>query len=148
MAAHGLAERRATLARLKTLVGGRVWQGSVDDDVEIPRDTSDKVLPHIVVSFGAPVRSARDRNLANLDKGQPHILPASIACVAGDADAAQVVMAAVFDLLVDWAPSETSDMWESKNGYSASRDATANTPSRRISGIFLETVVNHGVDGD
>ncbi|WP_406245795.1 hypothetical protein ACI7YT_12195 [Microbacterium sp. M] len=147
MAAHGLAERRATLARLKTINAGRAWQGSVDDDYEVPREPgTGKVLPHTIVDFGAPVRSSRDRNLTNPEKGQPHILPANIACVAGDYDSAQVLMAAVFDLLVDWAPSSTSDPWESKGGYGSRRAATANTPTRHIEGLFLEDVVNQGID--
>lgn len=145
MAAHGLEERRATLARMKTINAGRAWQGSVDDDYEIPRDTSGRVLPHAIIDFGAPVKTARDRNLANREKGQPHVLPANIAIVAGDPDAAQVTMAAYFDLLVDWAPSDTADSWEAKGGYGSRRAATDSTPSRIIEGMFLETVVNQGI---
>lgn len=144
MAADGLIERRATLARLKTLVGGRVWQGSIDDDTQIPRDSAGRVLPHIVVNFGAPVRTTRDRVLANGEKGQPHVLPANIACVAGDYDSAQTVMAAVMDLLLDWRPSATSDAYEAKGGYGTRRDSTEASPSRRIEGLFLEAVINSG----
>ena len=142
MAANGLSERRATLARMKTINGGRAWQGTVDDDYEIPRDADGRVLPHAIIDFGAPVRSTFDRNLAHMEKGQPHILPANIAIVAGDPDAAQVTMAAYFDLLLDWKPSTTADPWEAKGGYGSRRPSTSSVPTRYIEGLFLETSVN------
>lgn len=148
MPAHGLPERRTTLARLRTINAGRCWQGSVDDDYDIPRDADGRVIPHGVIDFGAPVKSARDRNLTNAEKGQPHVLPGSLAIVAGDPDEAQTLMAAYFDLLIDWAPSASADPWEAKGGYGSRRPATSNTPTRFIEGLFLECVVNQGVDWD
>lgn len=149
MSAHGLAERRATLARLQAITWLKTWQGSVDDDDQIPREEgTGRVLPYVVVDFGAPVKSTRDRNIANPEKGQPHVLPANIACVGGNADDAQAVMAAVFESLVDWAPSATADAWEAKGGYGSRRSSTASTPTRYLEGLFLESVVNQGVDGD
>lgn len=142
MAAHGLEERRSTLTRLKTINGGLAWQGSVDDDYIIPRDKDGRVAVHVVVDFGTPVKTARDRNLAHREKGQPHILPANIAIVAGDPGAAQDAMAAVFDLLVDWEPSKTADAWEAKGGYGSRRPATGAHPTRYLEGLFLECVVN------
>lgn len=145
MAAHGLEERRSTLARLKTINGGRAFQGSLADDYEVPRDADNRVAAHIIIDFGAPVKTARDRNLANAEQGQPHVLPANIACVAGDADSSQVLMAAVFKLLVDWAPSDTADPWEAKGGYGTRRPATQAVPTRYVDGLFLETTVNQGI---
>jgi hypothetical protein len=147
VAGHGLEERRATLARVKALVGGRVYESALPDDANPPRSSDGKIAPHIILDFGAPVRSARDRNLSNPEKGQPHVLPVNAACIAGDADAASVVSAALFDLLVDWAPSETSDPYEAKGGYGGKRPATGNTPTRYVSGSFFECVTNQGVDG-
>ncbi|WP_217182699.1 hypothetical protein [Streptomyces sp. AC495_CC817] len=147
MAAHGLEERRATLAKLQTINSGRAFQGSLDDAYEVPRDpSSGRALPHVIVDFGAPVRTARDRNLAKREQGQPHVLPANIACVAGNADDAQLLMAAVFTLLVDWEPSATSDAWEAKGGYGTRRPATQSTPTRFVEGLFLEAVTNQGID--
>lgn len=155
MAAHGLAERKATVARLKEIPGviqpdesPLVWQGSVEDDKMIPRDGAGKVFPYIVIDFGAPVRSTRDRNLTNAEQGQPHVLPASVACIAGTAEDAQELMASVFEMLVDWKPSATADPWESQGGYGTRQPSTGSTPTRFIEGLFLQTVVNHGVDGD
>lgn len=147
MAAHGLEERRATLAKLKTINAGRAFQGSLDDDYEVPRDLSGKVLPHAIIDFGAPVKTARDRNLAYREQGQPHVLPANIACIAGNADDAQALMATVFALLVDWAPSDTSDSWEAKGGYGTRRPSTSSTPTRFVEGLFLEATVNQGLQG-
>lgn len=142
MSAYGLDERRNTLARIQTINAGRAWQGSVLDDYEIPRDSSGRVLPHAIIDFGAPVRTARDRALAYGEKRQPHVLPVNIACVAGDYDKAQALAAAIHDLLLDWAPSEGSDPFESKGGYGTRRPSTENTPTRYIEGLFLECVVN------
>lgn len=144
MGAYGLEERRNTLARLKTINAGRFWQGTIDDDYPLPRDPSGRVLPHGIVDFGAPVRTARDRNLSKGEKGQPHVLPVSISLVSGDKDSAQELAAAVLDLLLDWAPSETSDAYEAKGGYGTRRPSTANVPTRVIDGLFLEAVINNG----
>lgn len=145
MAAHGLQERQATVARAKTLVGGRVFQSAVPDDQQVPRSPDGKVLAHIVLDFGAPVRSMRDRNLTNPEQGQPHVLPLNAACIAGDPETASKVMAALFDLLIDWAPSATSDAYEALGGYGANRPATGSTPTRFIEGLFFQAVVNQGV---
>ncbi|MFT4258051.1 hypothetical protein [Microbacterium sp.] len=146
MAGHGLEERRATLARLKTINGGRAFQGALSDDYEVPRDSSGRVLPHILVDFGAPIQTARDRCLAKREQGQPHVLPATLACVAGNADDAQALMAAAFDLLVDWSPSDTCDSYEAKGGFGSRRPATAAVPTRFAEGLYLEAVTNQGVD--
>ena len=145
MAAHGLQARRSTLAKMKTINAGRAFQGSVEDETIIPRDTSGRVLPYAVVDFGTPVKTARDRNLANREKGQPHALPATISLIAGDFDAAQTLMAAYVDLLLDWAPSDSSDSWELKGGWGTRRNATDNTPSRYIEILYWETVVNQNI---
>lgn len=145
MAANGNAERKATIVRAKGLVGGRVYESALPDDTNPPRSADGRIAPHIILDFGAPVRSARDRNIANPEKGQPHVLPVNAACIAGDAGTAGDVAAALFDLLVDWAPSATSDAFEAKGGYGTNRPATGNTPSRFVSGLFLESVVNQGV---
>lgn len=147
MAAHGLEESRATIARLKnhiTPVGSRVFESFIPDHAEIPRDASGAVLAHVVVDFGAPVKTVKDRVLGKPELGQPHILPANIACIAADADTARAVMAAVVNRVVDWAPSATADAWELKGGYGGNRAATSNTPTRAISGVFLECTVNNG----
>ncbi|MBT2484861.1 MULTISPECIES: hypothetical protein [unclassified Microbacterium] len=149
MAAHGLQERRNTLAKLKTINGGRAWQGSVDDEAIIPRHTEDgSVMAYAVITFGAPVKTKRDRNLTNSELGQPHVLGATIACVAGDPDDAQDLMADVIELLVDWKPSESADAYEAKGGFGSRRPATENVPTRYIEGLYLETTVNQGVDWD
>lgn len=145
--AHGINERRSTVARLTTLAGGRVWKGSVDDDDDLPREwITGRVRPHIVVRFGAPVRSSKERNLTNGDLQQPHILSGTVYCVAGNVDDAEELMAAVVETLVDWAPSPSSDPWEASNGFGAKRSQTANTPTRYIEAVFITTTVNLGVE--
>lgn len=148
MAAHGLQERRNTLTRLKTINGGRAWQGSVDDEAQIPRHPDGTVKAYAVLAFGTPIKTKRDRNLTNGELGQPHILPVTVSCVAGDPDDAQELMADVIELLVDWAPSDSSDPFEAKGGFGTRRNATQNTPTRHIEGVYLETTVNQGVDWD
>lgn len=145
MAADGDVEIENTLERLETLVEGRVYESAVPDSVQIPTRNG-KVLPYIVVDFGATVRSLRDRNIANPEKGQPHVLPVNIACIAGTARAARKTRKDVMDLLLDWRPSETADAYEAKGGYGTNRPATGNTPTRFVSGSFFESVINQGVD--
>ena len=142
MAADGSAEIDATIARAKTLVGGRVYESALPDDENPPRTADGRIAPYIILSFGATVRSLRDRILANAEKGQPHVLPLNAACIAGDAATARAVKTALFNLLVDWAPSGSADAWEAKGGYGGNRPATGNTPTRFISGSFYESVVN------
>lgn len=143
MAADGDAEIEATITRAKTLVGGRVWEGFVPDrDAALTHDANGAVVPHIILDFGASVRSAKDRHLSGPDLDQPHVLPLNAACIAGDMATARAVSKALFNLLVDWAPSATSDPWEAQGGYGSANPATANTPSRAIRGGFFSTTVN------
>lgn len=144
--AHGLVERASTKRRLESLAGGRVWQGTVDDDDIIQRFPDAKTKPYIVVQFGAPIRTTRERNLTNGDLGQPHIQTATVSCVAGDYDSAQQLMGAVVETLVDWAPSDFSDPWRLEGGFGNRRARTSNTPTRFIEGLFLTTTINLGVD--
>jgi len=137
MAANGLAERRATLARVKTLVGGRVWESALPDDQTVPIGPDGKVKPYIVLDFGAPVRVMSDRMLANPEKGQPHTLPLNAACIAGDADSAAAVAAALFDLLVDWAPSATADPFEAKGATERIAPRRARPHRSSSPGFFL-----------
>ncbi len=146
MTADGNAEIEATLARAKTLVGGRVFESALPDDADPPHTADGKIAAHIILDFGAPVRSTRDRNIANPEKGQPHVLPLNAACVAGDAATARKTKKALLDLLLDWQPSFTSDAYEALGGYGTNRPATGNTPSRFISGLFLQAVVNQNPD--
>lgn len=145
MSAFGLEERIATLARIKTVNAGRAWQGSVLDDYEVPRFPDGKPYPYTVVDFGSPVRSMRDRNLAYGEKYQPHVLPVSVTCIAGDYEKAQALAATIHDLLLDWAPSDSADPFESKGGYGTRRPSTENVPTRYLEGLFFETTVNHGI---
>ncbi|MDL5351096.1 hypothetical protein [Microbacterium sp. zg-YB36] len=147
MAADGDIEIDAVLARLRTLVGGRVYESALPDEANPPRLADGKIAPYIVADFGSTIRSARERNLANPEKGQPHVLPVNVACYAGNANDARKTRKAVIGLLLDWAPSPTSDAFEMKGGYGTRRPSTANTPTRFISGTFFETTVNVGVDG-
>lgn len=150
MSANGLVERRNTLARIKSLAGGNVQQGSFPDDAPPPRTTdgSGKIAPHIILDFGAPIRSTRDRSMGLGEKGQPHILTVNIACIAGDASAAERLMGAVFDSLLDWAPSDSADPFEAKGGYGSRRPATENTPTRFVEGLFFESIYNQSLPQD
>ena len=145
MAADATDEVEAIITRLKTLVGGRVWESALPDDEDPPRLASGAVAPYIVVDFGAPVRSTRDRNIASGELGQPHILPLNVACVAGDIATARAVAKAVFNLLVDWAPSSSSDPIVAQGGYGSNRPSTERSPTRFVKGLFFETTVNNTV---
>jgi hypothetical protein len=143
MAADADAEIEATLTRARTLVGGRVWESALPDDANPPRDANGAIKPYIILDFGAVVRSTRDRTLAHGDLKQPHILPVNAACVAGDVATARAVQKALFNLLVDWAPSSSADAYRAQGGYGSNRPATGNTPTRFVRGGFYETTVNN-----
>lgn len=149
MSADGVAERRATIAKIETVPGlsGLVFRGAVPEGAEVPRDSSGRVLAHVVVDFTAPIQSVRDRALANGELGQPHLLGASIAIISGNIDWSEDVMKDVMHTLIDWAPSSSSDPWEAKGGYGSRRPATGNVPTRYIEGLFLECAVNTGPNG-
>ena len=141
MAADADVEIEATLARLATLAGGRVFETAAPDETSVT--LNGKVFPHIVVDFGDTVRTRRDRILSTGEVNQPHILPVNVACIAGTASAARKLAKAVITLLLDWAPSNSSTGFAKEGGYSGGRSATANTPSRFVRGVFLEATVNN-----
>lgn len=143
MAADADAEIEATLTRLKTLVGGNVFETALPDDANPPRNPNGSIAPHIIAIFGAAVRSTRDRILSAGEVSQPHTLPLNLVCVAGTASAARKTAKDATALLLDWAPSASSDTYRAEGGYGGSRAATTNSPSRFVRGVFLETTVNH-----
>lgn len=147
MSADGIAERRATIARIKTIPNLIVWSGSAPDEWKPPRTPDGKVIPYVVVDFGAPIRTTRDRSIAYGEKGQPHLLVGNIACISGVQEWSEDLMAQVFDLVIDWRPSDTADPFEAQGGYGSRRAATDHTPSQFIEGLFVQTAVNQGLHG-
>lgn len=145
MTADGIAERRATVAKIETIPNLTVWVGAAPDAWDPPRDADERVLPYVVIDFGAPVRTQKERGLGLGEKGQPHILTANVACISGDADWSMDLMKAIFDLLVDWRPSDTSDPYDAQGGYGSQRTATERRPAQFIEGLFLQTTVNQGL---
>lgn len=141
MAADGDAEIEATLARLNTLAGGRIFETALSDDSDVV--LSGEVRPHVILDFGATVRTGRDRILAASEPNQPHILPVNAACIAGSAADARKLARGVMGLLLGWSPSADSDPYRAEGGYGAQRVATANTPTRFVRGIFFETTLNN-----
>ncbi len=145
MSANTISARQATLTRLSSLAGGRVFQGSIDEEgtgYDIPRDSAGRTKPHIVVDWLTPTPSRRDRVLGLGEKGQPHSLYGSFACIAGSASDAEALMGAVFDSLIDWRPETDADPYDAQGGFRERIERKSNTvPERFIEMLYLGTVV-------
>ncbi len=138
--ANGLAAMEATEAYVAAnLVGGRVFEASLDDEgvgYDVPRDDSGRVLPHILIDWLATTPSRNDRSLGLGEQEQPHSLFGSFACIAGDAKTARKVRAALFDLLVDWKPTSKSNAFTAQGGFRERIERKSSTVPERF--VFMQ----------
>lgn len=144
MTADGIVERRNTVTRVESL-GVVVHVGEAPDNWEPPRDASNRVLPYVILDFGAPIRTVQDRSIGLSEQEQPHLLTVNAACISGVRSWSEDLMKAVFAILVDWRPSESADPFTAQGGYGTRLAASGNVPSRPVEGLYLETSVNQSL---
>lgn len=138
----GEEEEAWILATLTTLVGGRVWESQVPDEVDLARETDGGVKPYIIVSFAEPSASAQGRNIATGEQGQPQLLSFQVEIYGGDADSVKEAARDVRRLLVGAQPSPAANPIRSSGGQSYSDSETASRPTRFKRVTFYRTIFN------
>lgn len=144
MAIDGAAERAYIMdatTGIGSLAGGRVFKTAVPDDYVLPKFTDGKVKPYIVVRFSRPFASTRGRAIAGGEQSQPHIMSFTITAYAGDADSAEITMAAVQNKLVGLTPPSAGFI-QAKGGFSFPESESGAKPSRFGDGSFFSLTVN------
>lgn len=139
---HSIAEQYVILERVKTLAGGRVFDG-VPDDAEIPYDEEgSRLRPYLVVTFGIPVRAARDRSILGA-RFQPYIQPFTVDCYGASADDARRLASGLIDLLLGFTPDDqnASEIEMAGGGDFRERD-TQGRPTRFIKRVQGEYLIN------
>lgn len=142
MSADGVAEQRAILARLSTLVGGRIHDG-IPDDEEVEKDAFGAIKPYIVVIFGSDVPTGADRSLMDEDV-QPLIQPLTVECWGGNADICRTTAGAVKGLIRgNWKPDplNASSIRTSGGGDFRQKDS-AGKPTRFMRAVNGEYTYN------
>lgn len=141
MSADGVAEQRAILARLGTLVGGRIFDG-IPDDEELPTATFGEIKPYIVVIFGSDVPTGADRSLMEEDV-QPLIQPLTVECWGGNADICRTTAGAVKGLIRGWKPDElNASSIRTSGGGDFRQKSSAGKPSRFMRAVNGEYTYN------
>lgn len=135
----GLVEAGAVMAELKDLFGGRVWETSVPDDVELARAPDGKVKPYCIVRFGSPFASSQGRSIALPEQDQPHVFTFSVLVISGNADWTRSGMAEVNRALVGKRLSANSTPVKATGGFSYGTKEAGSTPSRAELASFYRT---------
>lgn len=139
----GSTEIENIIARLKTLVGGRVFESGVPDEAELDRYADGSVKPYIVGKFTTPIGALRDRRAGVGERKQQQVLGMTIVAYSGHAADIRPTTNSILDLLLDWAPNGTNaTALHSMGGYSFTRSKTASAPTRFERGTHFETTIN------
>lgn len=143
MSFAAIIEPSRILARVSTLVGGRVYDGLTD--AQILAQSGDGLMPkvYIVVEFGEPIVSHSSRSIMDEDM-QPYILPVTFTIVGPTAQVCRETAGPLRELLLGWSPSDTGNattMRLSGGGQFSQKDSTG-VPSRFQRVIFAETTIN------
>lgn len=138
----GEVEEDWIITTLSTLVGGRVWETQVPDDVDLPRLPSGGVHPYIIVRFAEPLASAQGRNIGSGEQGQPQRLSFTVLVIGSDADSVKEVSRAHRRLLVDAKPSALATAIKSSGGFAYSDSEAGSRPTRFNRATFYTTIIN------
>lgn len=139
----GETEETNILGQLDDLVGGRVWESQVPDDIDLERETSGGAKPYIIVRFAEPGAASQGRNIANDEQGQPQLLSFSVTAYGNDADAVKEASREQRRRLVAFIPSDTATPIRSSGGNSFEDTDTASRPTRFRRITFYRTIFNH-----
>lgn len=94
------------LSKLKTLTGVTLLE--VEDDDQVKRKGSE-VVPYVIFSLGGPVRSSRDRGIAESARDTNQMW-ANLTCVSTNNAVARKLKNDVVTLLTDYVPSDSGRM--------------------------------------
>lgn len=125
----GLAEAEAILARLRTIAGGRIYDGGAPDYEELAKDDGGRVRPYAVVFFGEPIPDKAEATLGPT-REQPFMLPVTVQWVASDPGDLRQLAAAGAALLLEWRPTPSAGYMEPMNGGEFTTRDTQDRPTR------------------
>lgn len=101
----GIAEGKATKARLADLAGGRMFDRRPADE-QIPVYGNGEAMPYIQVSIGTPfVNPAGDKAFGDGQRESEYTLTVVVGCYAGNGDNLDALWAAVCDRMIGWSPN-------------------------------------------
>ena len=146
MSVDGILERKAVMARLKTLAGGRVFKGVPDDETH-KRFEDGSIKLYFVVLFSVPEPMVMGRSMTGGDSETPHSFVITVTAYADDADTAEQGAVAVRGLLRDWSPNAaTATPFSGLGGYITNNSDARKKPTRFSEGSHFTCEINLGAD--
>lgn len=145
MTFDGARERAYILASgtgVGAFAGGRVYPTGVPDDEDLERFADGKVKPYLIMSFSTPFANSRDRGVSGGERAQPHTMPFMATAIAGDADSAFKLIAAVQNRLVGVQPHPAATEIKATGGFSTSERDSTSRPTRFKEIAWFTTIVN------
>jgi hypothetical protein len=143
MSADGTIEREAIMTQLSTLAGGRVDEGTQDDDGHLRYPDAD-VKPYIVVIFNYPFPVPGSKGMADGDADTPHLMTFTVTVYAPDAKTAQRGGVSVRGKMSDFEPSSTSSPIGGIGGVATTNSDGRKKPSRWGQASHWGTIINLG----
>ncbi len=138
----GEAEEDFVITTLESLVGGRVWETQVPDEVELDRLTDGGVKPYIIVRFAEPLASGQGRNIGSGEQGQPQVLSFTVIVVGSDADSVKRVARKHRRLFIGVQPSSGATPIRSTGGFAYADSEAESRPTRFKRSTFYRTIIN------
>lgn len=140
------AEEEAILQRLRSnLWDGRVWDELPDETERATDAETGMVLPDIVLTFGTPFPSARDRSIEGAAQ-QPHILPFVAECFGATKDQARAGASGVIKYLNGWIPTGNASEIELTGGGGGYPNYDQGRPVRFRRAVAGMCVINLSID--
>lgn len=144
-----IAEHYDIMARIRAEIPEAALLDGVPDEETFEYDAmTGRLKPYMVITFGIPIRAARDRSILGT-RHQPHIQPFVVDAYGGDADAVRVLGSRLIDTLQGYFPGDAAAPDEqnateielSGGGDYRERD-TQGRPSRFIKRFQGEYLIN------
>ena len=127
-------------SQIESLVNYKVFTAEMPEDESLELDSHGVMKPFIVVYFGGPVRSAKDRGLISA-KYDSTVLFITIEAFAANADAAIDIKGYLLENLTGWIPEGATELVP-MGGMTYSRAGTKVRPTQYIEATSFQCFSN------
>jgi len=144
MSLDALVEQEAILARARTLLGGRIYDG-IPDETRLERDANNVLLPYAVVWFGElfPANPA-DRSITGA-QDQPATMSVLFDIWSESATTSRQAISAFHGLFIGWSAGDNMSEMILRGSGAFSFHQTTTGPTRFSRTLTLQFTINNSV---
>ena len=117
-----------------------VYRSEIPEDDALEYDERGTLRPFLVVEFGGPIRSARDRGIVSV-RMDPYIIFLTVTAVAARAQDADAMKGLVIDTLLGLRVPDTGEL-QLSGAMSYGRASNSIRPTQFIASQSFQTITN------